>query len=349
MSIMQQHRAAEVVRRNRPDMPIPSEHEDIAGYCDTCQTTYRIGWRIFERIVQGISAQGIIRHNTDIRVRHKRYTGEEYDSRMKDKTLFEHTYKLYSHNEDEYLVYAGIQMIMPKEPHQTKCRSVTLEVDMPIRKEAALSIRNYAEKTLNDVIRIAGNSTPNGRSVIDQRENIHSIETKVKVVIGDSNRSIPREHGWKRKETYYHGRSTRTKAPGPTETIEAPKPEMDTDSEEIQIEIMDIDYDEAQPREASNQGTIATKQMAGIDKKLNASEPSERCSRARCKDRTQDNNAAEMTEAGRDSDDRILLYRKPLHTIKEETRSPEAGPSRRPHHSHTSRLQVGTQQGRPQA
>lgn len=343
---MQQHRTAEVVRRNRPDMPIPTEHEDIAGYCETCQITYRVGWRIFECIVQNINARDNIRHNVDMHIRHARHKDERCDSRLKDKTLFEHSYRIYSHQEDEYLAYAGIQMFMPKEAHQHRCRSVAMEIDMPIRKEAAQSIRNNAEKTLDDVIRIAGNSTPDGRSVIDQRKNLHTIETKVKVVIGDSGRSIPRERGWKRKETYYHGRSTRT-GPMPAteateiieapETIEAPKAEADTDSDPIQIEIMDIDWEEAQPQEASNHGTIAIKQMGDIDKKSEASKPSERSLPRRRNTIPMDAIPEAIEEAGANSDDRILLFRKPLPILREGTRPSEAGPSRRP--SHTNRMQ----------
>ena len=248
----QQHRAAEVVRRKRPNMPRQTEHDDITGYCENCQTTYRIGLLMFYRIAESIDKEELLKHNIDIKIRHNRWqNGEQGNSALYDKKIIEHEYELFSHQLDDYLVHCGIQTYLPKGPHTLKCRYVTMEVDMPIRKEAAYSIREYTEKALHDIIRIAQDLHPNRISVIDQREAVHTIETKIKIVIGEPKQTIAMEPGWVRKETYYHGNPTRLLVQEATEQLQTPRSEIDRSAfdptywEEAAMETMEIDFEEA--------------------------------------------------------------------------------------------------------
>ena len=76
MSLEQQHRLEEVVRRTRPRMPKFTEHDDISGYCSTCQTAYRVGLQMFYRIAENIDKKEIMQHNVDIKIRHRKWSGE---------------------------------------------------------------------------------------------------------------------------------------------------------------------------------------------------------------------------------------------------------------------------------
>lgn len=329
----------EVIRRNRPNMPIQADHKDIPGYCETCQTAYRLGWEVFQKIANGINKQDIITHNVDIHIHHRRWAGEQLASigmsQHTNKRLHEHAYSLYSHQYDDYLVHAGVQVLLPLEPHTTPCRSTTIEIDLPIRKGTQCSIKTYTEETMHNVIHMTRNLTPNGRSVVDQRENTYSIETKIRVVVGDSSRAIPREHGWFRKETHYHGQQPRAKIPVAKEAEEAPPPEKPSTPDSIEIEAMEIDYREAQPWELSNQDPMTIKRAAmptGIDNNIPASGPSLRRSRVHRNAVQED---TRPKETGEGSDDNILLFRK---GVAWTARTSEAGPSRQPYRGRTSRL-----------
>ena len=140
---------------------------------------------------------------------------------------------------------------------------------MPIRKEAAYSIREYTEKALHDIIRIAQDLHPNGISVIDQREAVHTIETKIKIVIGEPKRTIAMEPGWVRKETHYHGEKP-ANVPDQEATVTEqqlrPRSEIDGSVSEptyFELQAMEIDSTEAaQPPDRSNLGTMTTEAAA---------------------------------------------------------------------------------------
>lgn len=273
MSLAQQQRSAEVVRRQRPNMPKYTEHEDISGHCNTCQTAYRIGLQMFYKIAENIDKKEITQHNVDIKIRHRRWSGEQepntYLTFIKDKKVIEHRYELFSHQIDDYLVHCGIQVYLQKEPHDQPCRFVTMEVDMPIRKEAPHSIREYSEKALHDIIGIAQNVYPKGISVIDQRELMHAIETKIKIIIGAPWGDIPKEPGWIRKETHYHGKkptNALVQEAATTGQQQTPQSEIDRSASEpnyFELQAMEINSTEAaQPPEQSNLGTITIEAAA---------------------------------------------------------------------------------------
>ena len=273
MSIAQQARSAEVVRRMRPNMPTLTEHGDISGYCDTCQTAYRIGLELFYKIAENIDKKAITQHNVDIKIRHKQWPGEHepntFLTHIKDKKVIEHRYELFSHRLDDYLVHCGVQLYLPMEPHDPHCRFVTMEVDMPIRKQAPYTIREYANTALHDIIRLAQNTYPKGISVIDQRELLHVIETKIKIIIGTPWGQIPREPGWVRKETHYHGEKP-ANVPDQEATVTEqqlrPRSEIDGSVSEptyFELQAMEIDSTEAaQPPDRSNLGTMTTEAAA---------------------------------------------------------------------------------------
>ena len=271
MSSAQERRTAEVVSR-RPIMPKFTEAEDLLGYCETCQVAYRIALLVFFKITKSIQAEEITKHNVDIKIRHRRWTGDrERDTLinyMPDKKVFEHSYELYSHQKDEYLVHCGVQTILPKGPHSGRCLYATMEIDLPIRKDAAIDIRSWTEKTLYDISTIAQSIYPNGISVIDQREAELAIETKIKTIIGRPMGDIPREPGWVRKETHYHGELPRRslfRQQGPDIERSVDHPRSEIDRENLETEAMEIDFREATvPQEASNLGTITTEATEAV-------------------------------------------------------------------------------------
>ena len=342
MAHLQQHRAAEVVRRMMPINQTPKLDLDLTGYCDLCQQTSRIGWRIFERIAQGIQVKEILEHNLDIKTRHHRWV---FNGTGIQKLLIEHAYSLYSRHETEYLVHAGVQISIPCQAHHMACRSTTIQVDMPIRRKAAHSIKIYTERTLHDVIKIAQEANPYGRSVIDQRDNLHSIETRIKVVIGDSNRGISIDPGWLRKETRYHGLEQRARSPE-QEAREAPvakeASEMkEASSDSIPIEHMEIDYEAALPQEVSNQEAPTTRHQSTLpdmDKSGTLNDRTEMIRKAHPRARSNTvptGGAATGSESG---NERILLFRQVKNSATDDERSPKAGPSHRPYPPRTTRF-----------
>ena len=221
---------------------------------------------MFYRIAENIDKKEIMQHNVDIKIRHRKWSGEnEANTQVTAMKIFEHSYELFSHQLDDYLVHCAVQVYLPKGPHERQCRFVTMEVDMPIRQETPQTIRGYTEKTLHDIIGIAQNIYPKGISVIDQRERIFVIETKIKIIIGTPRGDIPREPGWVRKETHYHG-ARPAEASGQEAAVaeqqQTPRSEIDGSSADphyFELQAMEIDSQEAsQPPAQSNLGSMTT-------------------------------------------------------------------------------------------
>ena len=89
---------------------------------------------MFSRIVENLSAQELIRHNIDMKVRHENhcYSDRPRRVRVPDYKLVENVYSLYSHNVEQYVVLAGVRILIPKKAHQEMCQGIMIEVDMPI-------------------------------------------------------------------------------------------------------------------------------------------------------------------------------------------------------------------------
>ena len=208
MVLHQHHQDMEVIRRHRPELPKPSEMPDIEHYCEVCQRAYRIGWQALLVIVECMQAKNMLMHNIDISVTHKWKAGNQEIStsltKVGDRRISTHTYSLFSHNIDDYVMNAGIQVMLPQGPHQLPCRHVTIEINMPIRKEAPYDIIGNMEQALIRVAEATHRLNTTGVTVTDQRLDKYVIKNKIKVVVGDGPEPIPLEIGYNRKATYYH-------------------------------------------------------------------------------------------------------------------------------------------------
>lgn len=308
--------------------PSAADHPNILGYCETCQTAYRIGWHAYSKIAESVTAQDLIRHNLDIKIRHKHWNNP---AGHLGKQLWEHSYQVYDQHETDFVIWGSVRICTPIGPHKGICPSIPILIDMPIRKEASHDIRALAERTVYNVIAATSNITPNSWSAIDTRDHSSNLETRITIVIGDRIRPIaPPEKGWYRSLIQYHK--------------DRAEP-SDTDEASIQIEPMEIDYSEAQPQEAINPGTMTTQhgsiQITDNDKHR-ASKSIARPARAR-------RHTVPLTPsymAAGDEDDQILLHRKVVQrpVPPEEQLSNEAGPSRRHHRGPLVRLREEAQQ-----
>ena len=249
VGVMSGYRVGKVIGRMRPGKANPAEHLDIGGYCSRCQEAYRIQWQMFSKIVENLDAQELIRHNIDIKIRHENICYDDRPKRVRvpEYKLKENVYSLYSHNIEQYVVLAGVRILLPKKAHQEMCRGVTIEVDMPIRKDAPFEIKEYTERTLSKIAEITQTVQPHGIGVVDQKETEWAIESKIKVIIGDPGSGIELQPGWQRKKTYYHGISIdqREAATNIATSAEKLRSEKEADAESEQMEVMEIDSEEA--------------------------------------------------------------------------------------------------------
>lgn len=267
MSALAQNRVAEVIRRMRPNKPKPAEHPDIRGYCERCQAAYRLAWNIFSKIAESVKVEDITRDNMDIKIRHRIHYSSDKPSHVTtpDQKLVEHTYSLYDHVQDDYMVHAGVLILIPKKAHQTMCRGITMQIDLPIRRNCPYQIKQHTEKLLGDIAAMTQMTQPEGLSVVDQKATDWAIESKIKVVIGDPSEGIPPEEGWLRKKTYYHqigdqSREAATQLDNHRGNVRS-RSEAETDI----IEVMEIDFEEApQPPEVNRQKR-ADKETQSID------------------------------------------------------------------------------------
>lgn len=235
-------------------------------------------------------------------------------------------------DKDDYLIYAGIRILLPEKAHDTLCPLIAIEADLPIRKNASHDIKTFAECARNDILRIAQNCTITGRTATDQREWTHTIETRIKTVIGNPYADIPEEPGWYRKYTGFHdGLPKRAKPP------EQP--------DEIQIEAMEIDFDQAPPEAAIYTGTGTTTKQEAVQEacKDNAEPSTSMARRTRPRSNTAPTTTIPRTTA-EDSDDKILLRRRHLRPRDEKQLQPEAGPSKRPGHRRAIDIKQEAQQ-----
>ena len=147
MASHQWARTVEVARRADPSLGTekPGDHPKILGYCITCQRAFRVGLLMLERIGAMITSEVMLEHNLSLKVRHLRWPATN------SCCIWEHTYSVYTHNEQQHMVNAGIQIMIPKEPHVEPCKWIAIEVDMPIRKDASTSIQLTAERAINNI------------------------------------------------------------------------------------------------------------------------------------------------------------------------------------------------------
>jgi hypothetical protein len=208
MALYQHHQDMEVIRRRRPELPKPSDIPDIERYCETCQKAYRIGWQALLVIVECMQAKNMLMHNIDINITHKWKLGSQEVNtsltKVGDRRISTHTCSLFSHNIDDYVMNAGIQVMLPLGPHQSPCQHVTIEINMPIRKEAPYDIIGNMEEALIRVAEATHKLNTTGITVTDQQSDKYVIRNKIKVVVGNGLGLIPLETGYNRKVTYYH-------------------------------------------------------------------------------------------------------------------------------------------------
>ena len=263
MSNSQAHRAAEVVNKERIINDAgSSEHADLAGHCEHCRTAYRIGWEMLYKAAHSAWSSEVLNHNLNIRIRHNKWNTTEYGSSMISRRILEHSYAIYSHNWQDYLMLFGIRTSIPKQPHKELCYQARLEIDIPIRKGANDEVRRQAELALTEICRIGQLVYPNGASTVDQRATDSVIETRIKVKIGEAH-GIVKDPGWRRKMTFSHGNSKAERAQLRYDLDQASEEEANDDKESTSTssdsisqligERMELDFDQEAPKPVANQ------------------------------------------------------------------------------------------------
>ena len=261
MSNTQALRAAEVISKERiVNDAGSSEHADLAGHCEHCQTAYRIGWEMFYTAAHSAWTNEILNHNLNIRIRHNKWNTAEYGSAMISRRILEHSYAIYSHNWEDYILLTGIRTSVPKQPHKELCYQARLEIDIPIRKNVHNDVRRQAELALNSICQIGQMVYPKGASVVDQRITDSVIETRIKVQIGEAH-GIVKDPGWKRKMTFNHGFNKADRAQLRYDLDQASEEEANdyedsTASDAISQPIgerMELDFDQEAPKPVANQ------------------------------------------------------------------------------------------------
>lgn len=320
------------------EAPFTQSHV-IRGYCENCQQAFRLSQLIFNGICRSAWHNDVTMHNVDIRMRHKDYITNaravHRQNREAEYRIIEHKYTLYSKHHDDFVVSSEVTVMMPPREHNTLCRGVTMEVDMPIRRDAAESIRRQAEQTLINIAQIAQTVTPNGVTVIDQRMGMQIIDTKVKTIIGGSRlQRIPEQAGWVRKASHYHGTEAILNIDTAAELNNRSRREEAADKEPetpdpIILEMMEIDCEEdtQPPRLTSPIKEAEARPIA--DPALKQSHPqasSSACSKARPRGATVHIDTSTPPELQK-GDDHILLHRT-LQQRRINAEGGQGGPSR---------------------
>ena len=181
----------------------------------------------------------ITRHNVDIKITHHKGKAMYYPDLPWNLTFFQHSLKVYVHDMENYVINTGVQMLLPKQPHDVMCANALLEIDVPIRTDAPSNLKEFTETILHQVVQMTQNLDPIGISVVDQRETRSLTETKVKVIIGTPMAAITLPTGYRRKAVLHHG--TRF-----LETKEEEEAESDLRSD--QNVVIEIDEHQEAPR-----------------------------------------------------------------------------------------------------
>lgn len=180
----------------------PADRNAVGGKCLHCQTAYHISREAYTYILKRLTRSTAMDGNTDLKVRHKivdlypiRGAGAR---RYNYKVAYESELDVYSHDHKCYTLMIGLRSIQMRDRCNTLCSHMTVEVDIPYRKEAPIPLQGPAERIAYGLANNLINSCNKGSTALDHWENERAGRYKVTMEYAIFSEAIPIEDGYTR-------------------------------------------------------------------------------------------------------------------------------------------------------
>lgn len=186
---------------NQPIVP-PSDRHTVVGKCRHCQAAYNIGREAYTYILKRLTRSAAMDGNTDLKVRHRLVelypimgTGAR---KYRYKAAYESELDIYSHDHKCYTLMVGLRSIHNRSQCSTLCSHMTVEVDIPYRKEAPIPLKIPAERIAYGLANNLINSVNKGSTALDHWENERAGRFKVTMEYAIFSEEAPIEEGYTR-------------------------------------------------------------------------------------------------------------------------------------------------------
>ena len=146
--------------------------------------------------------------NLEICIDHKVHPGyaivNDQPRPVAGRRALEHTIAVYSHDERDYLMNAGVQINIPSRKHNATCQYISILVDVPYRRHASPIVQEIGALTIIRIKEMIQLINAEGVSVIDAKTGELAIEYRIKIVLGPARFPMPPAEGYERQGIYVH-------------------------------------------------------------------------------------------------------------------------------------------------
>ena len=118
----------------------------------------------------------------------------------------EHMLTVYSQDEKDYLINAGVQTKVPNRPCNLECQYTYVNIDLPYRKQGTNVVKDIAEAAMGRAKEMVQLIPYEGLSIIDVRDTRSTKEFRFKTVIGKIKMPMGPDPGFSRMSVILHPR-----------------------------------------------------------------------------------------------------------------------------------------------
>lgn len=203
-----QTRTLETLTRRMIVQGKPAEQPDLNGHCNKCKLAYIIGLDVYKAIVATAVNNKTLLSNLDMKFTHRTLPGystiDGIPRIVSSQVTHEHMIVMYSQNDRDYLMNAGVQVKVPRGKHHIGCQYTWIDIDIPVRLKAKGIIHAIAEQAILRTIETVQAISQEGITVVDQRRNGSTIEHRIKIVLGPLRVPMIPDPGFIRTATIIH-------------------------------------------------------------------------------------------------------------------------------------------------